>query len=82
MLDQVIRNGVPSISESGQRPIQINCVPESDSGYHQIETAGPMVLMLESPIPHLAQPVEEHRSGQGISGLPFVEADMHPPAQV
>jgi hypothetical protein len=38
-------------------------------------------LVLEAAVAHFAQPIEEHRSGQGILGLAPVQPDLDPAAQ-
>ncbi len=56
-------------------------VPQHDSRRHQVEAAGPVALLLEAPIPDFPKAVEEHRPGQRVARLTFVQAGMHAAAQ-
>lgn len=61
--------------------LQITGVPENDSGDQQVHARRSVRLVFEAAVAHLAQPVEEDRPGQGVAGLPFVEAGIGAPAQ-
>ena len=60
---------------------QVDRVPQHDSRRHQVEAAGPVALLLEAPIPDFPKAVEEHRPGQRVARLTFVQAGMHAAAQ-
>ncbi len=60
---------------------QVHRVPQHDSRRHQVEAAGPVALLLEAPIPDFPKAVEEHRPGQRVARLTFVQAGMHAAAQ-
>jgi hypothetical protein len=72
---------VSSLAERFQSTFQVDGIPKGDGGDDQVEATGPVVLMFEAAVPHLSQSVEEHRSGQGVPGLPLVEPDLHPTTQ-
>ncbi len=59
----------------------VHRVPQHDSRRHQVEAAGPVALLLEAPIPDFPKAVEEHRPGQRVARLTFVQAGMHAAAQ-
>jgi len=50
------------------RPFQIDGVPQHDGGRHQSEAGGTIALVLKTAVAHLAEPVEEHGSGQSVAG--------------
>jgi len=41
-----------------------------------------MILILKPAISHFPQAIEKYGAGQSISGLSFVESDLHTAAQV
>src|SRR5271166_3634660 len=47
---------------------------QCDGGDHQVETAGAILLILEGTVSDLAQPIEKHSLGEGVSGFALVEA--------
>jgi hypothetical protein len=61
--------------------LQVHRVPQHDGGRHQVETAGPVALLLETPIPDFPKAVEEHRPGQGVACFTLVQTGMHAAAQ-
>ncbi len=61
--------------------VPVHRVPQHDSRRHQVEAAGPVALLLEAPIPDFPKAVEEHRPGQRVARLTFVQAGMHAAAQ-
>ena len=63
--------GFPKQSEGA---FQIDRVPQCDGGDHQVETAGAILLILEGTVSDLAQPIEKHSLGEGVSGFALVEA--------
>jgi len=63
-------------------PLQVNRVPLHDGGGHQVQSTGPIALLLETAIPDFTEAIEEHRPGQGVACLTFVQARMHTAAQL
>jgi hypothetical protein len=55
-------------------PLEVHRIPERDGGDHQIQTAGAISLILIGAIPNLAQPMEEHRTREGIPSLSLVQS--------
>jgi hypothetical protein len=64
------------------RPFQIDGVPQHDGGCHQSEAGGTIALALKAAVAHLAEPVEEHGSGQSVAGLALVQSGMDTAAQL
>ena len=69
VLEQGLIHGLAVLSDRSNRPLQIDRVPEHDGRRHQVQATGAVSLVLEAPVAHLAQAVEEHGAGQGVSGL-------------
>ncbi len=65
-------NGDPMFSQGGDSAFQVDRVPEDDGGDDQIEPAGAVALILEGSVAQVALPVEEHGTGECISGLALV----------
>lgn len=63
-------------------PFQIGRVPKHDGRRYQIEAAGPVALLLKTAVADFAQSVEEHRPGQRVARLAFVESGLHAAAQL
>ena len=63
------RSGFPKQSDGA---FQVDRVPQRDRGDHQVETAGAILLILEGTVADLAEPVEEHSPGEGVSGFALV----------
>lgn len=61
---------------------QVDRVPQHYCSSYQVEAAGSVALLLEAPIPNFTETVEEHRSGQGVARLAFVQPCMHATAQL
>ena len=55
------------------RPLQIHRVPQSNGRNYQIETTRPVRLVFKRAILDLPQPMQEDRSGQGITGFAFLQ---------
>ena len=62
-------------------PFEINRIPQSDGRDKQIQTAGPVALVLEGAVPDFPEPVEAYSSRQGIVGFSLVESSCHPPSK-
>lgn len=56
--------------------------PEDDRRDHKVKAAGAMLLVFIRPVSDFAQPVEEHRAGEGITRLALVQPHMDAPPQV
>ena len=82
VLQEVVINGPTLTPQRFYRPFQINRVPEHDGRNHQIETRGPVTLIFKAAVPNFTEPVEEHGSRKGVSGLPLVQPGLHAPAQL
>ena len=52
--------------------MQIDGVPEHDSGGEQVQTAGAVTLLLEAAVADFTEAVEKHSAGQGIAGFAFI----------
>ena len=78
VLKQVGVHRLSSVSQPLGCPLQVDRVPQHNGGGHQVEAGGPVVLLLEAPIPDFTETVEEHRPGQGIASLSLVQACMQP----
>ena len=81
VLEQGLIHGLAVLPDRANRPLQIDRVPEHDGRRHQIQAAGAVALVLEAPVAHLAQAIEEHGPGQGVSGLALVEPSLDAAAQ-
>ncbi len=81
MLQQAFINRMAMIYDCLDRPVEVNGVPQDDGCCHEIEATGPVALILETAVAHLAQSVEEHGSGERIAGFPLVEPGMDTAAQ-
>ncbi len=53
-----------SLSDSLDRTSDIDGVPERDGCCDQVESAGPMPLVFEGPVPYFAEAVEEDGPGE------------------
>lgn len=82
MPDEILPDGLAPLSEHLKGTLQIDGIPEDNGSHHQVEPTGPVVLVFKTPVPHLAKTIEEHSTGQGITGLAFVQPDLDPPAQL
>ena len=80
MPDEILPDGLAPLSEHLKGTLQIDGIPEDNGSHHQVEPTGPVVLVFKTPVPHLAKTIEEHGTGQGITGLAFVQPDLDPPA--
>lgn len=69
MLEQILVDRLTMLFQSVNCSFQINGVPQNYCCNHQIEPTSTIALVLEAAVAHFAQPIEEHRSGQGILGL-------------
>ena len=81
MRDEVLLDGFASFPEHLQGSFQVDGVPQDDGGHHQVESAGPVVLILKAPIPHFSQAVEEHGAGQRATGFTLFHPSSHAAAQ-
>ena len=61
---------------------QIDRIPKHDSRRLQIEAPDPVALLLESPVAYYTQAVEEHRPGQRVACLAFIQTGVHVAAQL
>ena len=73
VLQQLAIHRLPRFAHRLGGAFQVHRVPQHDGGRHQVETAGPVALLLEAPIPDFAEAVEEHRPGQGVARLALVQ---------
>ncbi len=71
--------GLPASTNPGWR-VQVHRVPQHDSRRHQVEAAGRSAAARSSD-PDFPKAVEEHRPGQRVARLTFVQAGMHAAAQ-
>jgi hypothetical protein len=53
---------------------QIDRVPQRGGSDNQVETACAILSILEGTVSDLAQPIEKHSLGEGVSGFALVEA--------
>ena len=71
-----------AVATQGMRcALQVDCVPQHDSRRHQVESTGPIALLLETAVADFAQPVEEHRPGQRVARFALVQPGMHATTQ-
>ena len=82
VLKQRVIDGMAVAAQSVRCPFQIDRVPQHDGRRHQIETAGPVALLLETAVADFAQAVEEHGTGQRVARLALVQPGMHAAAQL
>lgn len=82
LLIQIGIHRLSGLSQPLGGPLQVDRVPQHDGGGHQVQSAGPIALLLEAPIPDFTEAIEEHRPGQGVARLAFVQACMHTAAQL
>lgn len=69
-------DGFTSLAQRLRCPVEINGVPQNDSGSYQIQTAGAIALLLETEVADFTQAVEEHGPGQRVSRLTLVQPGM------
>ena len=53
-----------SFSESLDRTFEVDGIPERNGCCDQVESAGPMPLVFEGPVPYFAEAVEEDGAGE------------------
>ena len=73
-LQQLAVHRLAGLDQPLDGALQVHRVPQHDSRRHQVEAAGPVALLLEAPIPDFPKAVEEHRPGQRVARLTFVQA--------
>ena len=81
MGERLVGYRLPGLADRGNRPFQVDRVPEYDGGHHQIQPTGAMPLVFVRAVPQLTQPVKEYRPCQGVFRLSFIEPDMDAPPQ-
>ena len=69
------------LPQGGDGAFQVYGVPKNDGGNDQIESAGAVALVLEAAVAQVALPIEEDGAGESVSGLAFVESDLHTPTK-
>ena len=60
---------------------QVHGIPQDNRCHHQIESTGPIALILVGTVSDLAKAVGEDRSCQPIARFTLVESHLHPSAQ-
>ena len=82
ILQQAIIDWFAGLAQRLCCPVEIDGVPQNDSGGHQIESAGSITLLLESAVADFAKPVEEHGPGQRVPRLTLVQPGMDSTTQL
>lgn len=77
MLEQIVLDGVPCLSDRIDRAFHVDRVPKNDCGDDEIKSAGSIALVLKRTISQFAKPMEEHRSRECVLRLALVEADLN-----
>lgn len=62
------------LSECLDCTFEIDGIPERDGGCDQIESTGPMTLILKGSVSYLAQAIGEYGAGEGVAGFSFIKA--------
>jgi len=81
VLQQLTVHRLADLDQPLSGALQVHRVPQHNGGRHQVQAAGPVALLLEAPIPDLAEAVKEHRPGQGVARFTLVQSSMHAAAQ-
>ena len=69
---QFVINLLAVVAQSLKSLFQVDHIPKDDGRYHQIQTAGPVPLVLKATVPHFTQSVVKHRPSQGVLGFTLV----------
>jgi hypothetical protein len=59
----------------------IDGVPEDNGGNNQVEAVGAVILVIDCPVPDLAEPVQEYGALESVAGLPDVQHGKISPPQ-
>lgn len=73
MNQQLVGNASALLPEANGRTFQVDCVPQDDRGYYQVESAGAIPLILKGSISHFTEAVKEHCTGPGVLRFSFVQ---------
>jgi hypothetical protein len=73
MSQQLVRDMAASLTQRGDRSLEIGRVPQNDGGDEQIQPACPVLLALVGAVAEAAETVEEQRFGKRIALLALVQ---------
>jgi hypothetical protein len=82
MNQQLVGNASALLLKQMDCTFQVDCVPEDDRGYYQVESAGAIPLILKGSISHFTEAVKEYCTGQCVLRFSLVQTDLNPAAQI
>jgi hypothetical protein len=71
MNQQLVGNASALLLKQMDRTFQVDCVPEDDRGYYQVESAGAIPLILKGSISHFTEAVKNTARANAFFASPL-----------
>ncbi len=78
---QIVTDAFAIGAQFGDGVAEIDHVPKDDRRDDEVETRGSISLIFKGAVTDLAKPMKEHRPGERVTRLSFVEAGVRSPPQ-
>ena len=82
MLEKALFNRMILVFQGAHGTLQIDGIPQHDSGHHQIEARRAIALLFETAIANFTEPVKKYCPRQGVTGLTLVQSGLRAAPQI